>query len=109
MFKERHVALMGKANIYIERITSLEYAPDGKAAAALLYQIDTMIYGLSTINSSVWQGFLKKLKETKHLLRIHSKDEGLKEANYKQALAMVVETLEKYIAYMDSTLQAEPA
>jgi hypothetical protein len=107
MYKERYLSLLDKANVYVDRLTSFEYTPDGKAAIALLYQIDTMIYGLSTINSSVWQGYLKTLKESKQLLRIHSKDENLKKENYEKATTVVLGLLGSYIAYLQETLEVE--
>ncbi|MCD6010693.1 MAG: hypothetical protein K0Q79_555 [Flavipsychrobacter sp.] len=108
MYNERHLLLIDKANNYITRLNEKEYTPDGKAATALLYQIDTMIYGLSGINTTDWQGFLKTFKEIKYLLRIHSRDESVKKANYDKSIADTLETLEKYVGYLQSTLQAEP-
>ncbi len=109
MYKARHQLLINKATTYIDRINSKEYTPDGKAAFALLYQIDTMIYGLASIDSSVWQSYLKTFKETKYLLRTHSRDENVKMENYNKALATVLQTLEKYIEYLQSTLTTEVA
>jgi hypothetical protein len=108
MYKERHLSLLGKANTYVERVTSNQYTPDGKSATSLLYHIDTMIYGLSPINSSIWQGYLKTLKEAKLLLRIHSKDDNLKRDNFDKATSLVLSTLELYIEYLQGTLEAEP-
>ncbi len=108
MYHERHLLLIDKANNYISRISAVEYTPDGKATSALLYHIDTMIYGLSTINTTVWQGYLKTFKEIKYLLRTHSKDENVKKENYARATAATLETLEKYITYLQTVLQGEP-
>ncbi len=108
MYHERHLLLIDKANNYITRLSDKEYTPDGKATFALLYQIDTMIYGLSTIDTSVWQGYLKTFKEIKYLLRTHSRDENVKKENYAKATAATLETLEKYIGYLQTVLQGEP-
>jgi len=108
MYRDRHLSLINKANNYIARLNSKEYSPDGKAAFALLYQIDTMIYGLSSIDTTVWQAYLKTFKETKYLLRTHSRDENVKKDNYVKATATILETLEKYIEYLQGTLKSEP-
>jgi hypothetical protein len=65
-----------------------------------LYQIDTMVYGLASINSEEWLGYLKTFKEAKYILRTHSRDENVKKENYASALAMVLEALKKYVDYL---------
>jgi len=104
MYKERHLQLKDKAQNYIGRIDQREYTPDGKAVAMLLYQLDTMIYSLAGIDTKVWNGFLKSMKEAKSLLRTHSKDEKIKMGNYVAAATATSAMLQNYIAYLDTTL-----
>jgi hypothetical protein len=107
MQKERYLQLIDKASNYIVRLNGKEYTPDNKAALALLYQIDTMIYSLSGIDTATWQSILKTFKEAKNMLRTHSKDETIKKVNYLEAATMIHTTLEKYIAFLQTSLRSE--
>lgn len=107
MHKERYSNLIDKANNYILRLRGKEYTPDNKAALALLYQIDTMIYSLSGIDTAVWQGFLKTLREAKNTLRTHSRDESVKKAKYLEAVVILHAMLEKYMAYLRTIVEAK--
>ncbi len=100
MYEPRRILLINKAKNYAAKLDSAEYAPDGKAAYMLSYQIDTMAYGLSGINSEEWPTYLKVFKEAKYILRIISKDENVKQENYKKAAAMVSGALDKYLQYL---------
>jgi hypothetical protein len=107
MDNQRHLQLIDKAQNYISKIDHREYTPDGKATAMLLYQLDTMIYSLAGINTKVWNDFLKSLKQAKSILRVHSKDENIKMANYVSATATVCTMLQKYIAYLSAPVSSE--
>ena len=100
MHEPRRLLLISKANNYIAKLKAKEYSPDGKTNLILMYQIDTMIYRLASINTEDWQGYLRAFKETKYLLRTHSMDENTKKDNYNKAAASVLLTLEKYIEYL---------
>ena len=101
MHEPRRLLLLSKANNYIAKLKAREYSPDGKASYTLLYQIDTMIYGLASINTEDWQVYLKTFKEAKYILRTHSRDENVKKDNYEKAASFVLQTLEKYIDYLE--------
>ncbi len=107
MYEPRRVLLISKANNFINKLKSGGYTDDGKAGFTLLYQVDTMIYGLASIKSEDWQSFLKPLKEAKYLLRTHSRDENVKRENYNKASSSILETLEKYIEYLQLELSTE--
>ena len=107
MHRERYLRLIDKAGNYIVRLNGKEYTPDNKATLALLYQIDTMIYSLSGIDTAVWQCFLKTLKEAKNMLRTHSRGEDVKKVKYLEAVAITQATLEKYIIFLQTNLQSD--
>src|SRR5436190_12075439 len=97
MHESRRTLLISKAKNYIAKLNASGYSPDGKAGYTLLYQVDTMVYGLSSINSEEWQGYLKVFKEAKYILRTASKYENIKQDNYKKAADMILGALHKYV------------
>jgi hypothetical protein len=100
MNSTRRAALLSKANNFVAKLRASQYTDDGKAVYTLLYQVDTMIYGLASINTDDWRNFLKEFKEAKYVLRTHSKDQQVKKANFIKANSSVLQTLEKYIEYL---------
>ena len=100
MNNTRRTQLLSKANNFIVKMKASEYTDDGKAVYTLLYQVDTMIYGLAGINTEDWRNFLKELKAVKYVLRTHSKDESVKRENFKNATSSILQTLDKYVEYL---------
>ena len=100
MDNTRRMTLLSKANTYIAKLEATEYSNDGKAVHTLLYRVDTMIYGLASINTADWRNFLKEFKEAKSVLRTHSKDENVKQENFNSATSSILRTLEKYTEYL---------
>lgn len=100
MNNSRRVMLLSKANNYVVKLKASEYTDDGKAVYTLLYQVDSMIYGLASINTEDWRTFLKELKEAKYVLRTHSREPNVKKENFKKATSSILKTLDKYIDYL---------